>query len=108
MSSKLSDFLVFLSMLFFVEAVTPERTSIRVSLVIALAINVLEGVRAWFVLFGFKTRGIGLEISLVVPGEVSVVFGFVWAIALQEFHILNVASKDSMTPLPAVFVLGEY
>ena len=94
-------------MLFFVEAVMPERASIGVGLVVILVIDTLEGVRVWFALFGFKMRGVGLKISLAAPGGVLVVFGFVWAIALQAFCILNVVTKDSVTPLLAVFALGD-
>jgi len=74
---------------------------------ITLAVDALEGVRAWFVLFSFKMRGVDLEISLKVPDKVVVVFGFIWTIALQISHILKVASRGSVTSLPAIFVLRD-
>jgi len=52
-------------------------------------------------------RGVSLEINLVALGKVLVVFSFVWTIVLQAFHTLNVASQDSITPLLAVFTLGD-
>jgi len=94
-------------MLFSVEAVILERASIGVGLVVTLAIDTLEGVKVWFVLFGFKMRGVGLKISLTALGGVLVAFGFVWTIALQAFCILNVVTKGSVTPLPAVFALED-
>lgn len=51
-------------MLFFVEVMAPEWTSIRVYLVVALAVNAFEGIGAKFTLFGFKTRGLVLKLAL--------------------------------------------
>ena len=69
-------------MLFFVEVMAPEWTSIRVYLVVALAVNAFEGMGAKFTLFGFKTRGVSLKVSFVVPGKVTMMFHFMKAIAV--------------------------
>jgi len=36
-----------------VEAMSPERTNVRIGLMISSAIGALESVRAWFTLLGF-------------------------------------------------------
>ena len=42
----------------------PEQTDIGVCLVVALAIDVFERMKARFALFGFEIRRVDLEISL--------------------------------------------
>jgi len=51
-------------------------------LIIAFTVYTLEGMRAWFILFGFKMWGIGLEVSFATPSEMMMVFRFVQSIAL--------------------------
>jgi len=46
LSSGIPDFLVFLSMPFFIEMMVPEQTRVGVGLMIVLAVDALEGVRA--------------------------------------------------------------
>jgi len=65
-----------------IETMMPEGAGVRVSLMIAFTVYTLEGVRAWFTLFGFKMQGIGLEVNFATPSEMTMVFGFVWSIAL--------------------------
>jgi len=62
---------------FFVETMVLKWTRVGVSLMITLTVDTLEGVRVWFILFGFKLRRVGLEISLAAPHEVAVMFGFI-------------------------------
>ena len=69
-------------MLFFVEVMAPEWTSIRVYLVVTLAVNAFEGMGAKFTLFGFKIRGVSLKVSFVVLGKVTMMFHFMKAIAV--------------------------
>ena len=107
LSSKIPDFLIFLSVPFFIEMMVSEQARVRVSLMITLIVDALEGVRAWFTLFRFKMRGVDLEISLAALGKVVVVFGFIWTIALQTFCTLKIASKDSIISLPAIFALRD-
>jgi len=92
---------------FFIETMAPEWARVGVSLMIALVVDALEEVRAWFALFGFKTRGVDLEVSLAALGKVVVVFGFMWTIVLQTSCTLKMESKDSVTSLPAIFVLRD-
>ena len=77
LSSKIPDFLIFLSVPFFIEMMVSEQARVRVSLMITLIVDALEGVRAWFTLFSFKMRVVDLEISLAAPGKVVVVFDFI-------------------------------
>jgi len=65
-----------------IETMMPEGAGVRVSLMITFTVYTLEGVRAWFTLFGFKMQGIGLEVNFATPSEMTMVFGFVWSIAL--------------------------
>jgi len=69
-------------MLLPIETMMPEKAGVRVSLMITFTVYILEGVRAQFSLFGFKTQGIGLEVSFATPSEMAIVFRFVWSIAL--------------------------
>jgi len=75
-------------------------------LIITLVVDILEGVRAWFALFGFKPRRVNLKISLVAPDKVVMVFGFMWTVALQTSCILKTANKD-VIPLPVIFALRD-
>ena len=74
---------------------------------VTLAVNAFKGVKAIFALFGFKMRGVGLEISFATPGEIVVMFGFIEAFIFQAPHILKAVCEGSMTPLPAVLALWD-
>jgi len=69
-------------MLLFVEMMASEWTGVGICLVVTLAVNIFERMRAWFVLFSFKVERVNLEISLATPGEVVVMFNFVRTVAL--------------------------
>ena len=47
----------------------------------ALAVDIVEGVRARIALFGFEIREVSLEISLAALGKVIIVFGLIGTIA---------------------------
>ena len=47
------DFLIFFAVPLSIKAMVPEWAIVRVSLVIAFAVYTLEGMGAWFFLFGF-------------------------------------------------------
>lgn len=52
---------------------------------IVFVVQTFEVMRAWFILFHFKIRGISLEASLVTLSKMAVMFEFVWTIALDIF-----------------------
>ena len=64
MGSGILEFLVFLYIPLFVKTMAPEQTDIGVCLVVALASDVFERMKARFALFGFEIRRVDLEISL--------------------------------------------
>jgi len=66
-----------------IKTVTPKEAGVQVGLVIAFTVYTLEGVRAQFTLFCFKTQRISLEISFAAPSEMTMVFRFVWSIAFN-------------------------
>ena len=74
-----------------IKMVTLKETGVWVGLVITFVVYTLEGVRAQFTLFYFKTQRIGLEISFVAPSEMTMVFRFVWSIAFNISWPLEVA-----------------
>ena len=55
----------------------PEGTLVRVYLMIASAIQILERVGAQFALLSFKSRRISFEVYFIAPSEVIVVFRFI-------------------------------
>ena len=81
--------LVFLGMPFLVEEMVPEQTSIRVCLVVTLAVDIFERIGTRFALFGFKMRGVSLEVNFAVPGKVMMIFYFMEAIAFQVSSLLK-------------------
>jgi len=90
-----------------VKTMLPERTDIRVSLMIPFAVGTLEGMRARLALFGFKSRRIGFCIRFTAPTEFSMMFRFVQPIAFDTFGSLDAARVCGMSPFPAVFTLGD-
>ena len=102
---RIPEFLVFFHMPLFVETIVLEWKGIEVCLVVTLTVDVFERMRARFALFGFETGRVDLEISLVTPSKVVVMFGFVRTVAFQISSILKSACKDYMPPLLAVFAL---
>ena len=98
-------FLILLKVLLFVEVVISERTDIRIGLVIALAVDIFECMRAQFTLFCFEVRKVDLEVYLTMPGEIAMMPNFVQSIALYISRALEVASKSSISSLLAILVL---
>ena len=74
-----------------VEAMLPERTDIRVGLVISFAVRTLEGMRARFTLFCFKSRRISFSIRFTTPTEFPMMFRFVGPVAFDAFGSLDTA-----------------
>ena len=90
-----------------VEAMSPKRTVVRISLVVSFAVGALKGVRAWFALLGFGSGRINFSISFATPTEFSMMFRFVRPIAFDAFGSLDSTRECGMPPLPAIFALGD-
>ena len=102
-----TDLSVFLLVPLPVELMSPEWALVGVSLVIATAIRAFECMRTWVAFLSLKTRGVRLLICFAAPSKFSVVFGSVRSIALDALGALDSAREGSMSPLPAVFALGD-
>ena len=70
-------------MLFPIEAILLERAEVRVSLMVAFAVNAFKRVEAQFPLFHFKSGQINFEIHLATPCKMLVMFTLVSTIALN-------------------------
>ena len=99
------DLSILLLMPFPIEPVSPKWTLVGVRLVVSLAIQALEHVRAWFSFFCFQSWQVGLGICLAVPAKSLMVFRFVQPIAFDTFGILDSARECCMTSLPTIFAL---
>jgi len=102
-----TDLSVFLLVPFPVESMSPEWALVGVSLVIAPAIRAFKCIRTWVAFLSLETRGIRLLICFAAPPKFLVVFGSVWSIALDTLGALDSAREGSVSPLPAVFALGD-
>ena len=49
---------------------------------VTLTVDTFERVGAWFILFGFETGRVNLEVCLATLGKIAVVFDLMRAIAL--------------------------
>ena len=49
---------------------------------VTLTVDTFERVGAWFILFGFETGRVNLEVHLATPGKMAVIFDFIWSVAL--------------------------
>ena len=100
------DLSTLLLVLFSVESMPLEWALVRVGLVIAPTIRASEWMRTWVALLSLETWRVHLLIRFAVPPKFSVVFRFVWTIALNALGALDSAREDCMSPLSAVFALG--
>ena len=62
-----------------------EKTKVRVCLVIISIVEVFEGVKVWFALLGFQSRGVELAITFITPSKILVVFRFVGSVTFDTF-----------------------
>jgi len=69
-----TDLSIFLLVPLPVKSVPPERTQVRVGLVIATAIQTLERMRTWHAFRGFQPWWVDLGVGFATPAELSVVF----------------------------------
>ena len=90
-----------------VKAVAPEGTLSVVSRVLTLAVETLEGVRAWSTICSSLSRRVGLGIGLAAPSHRSVVFHSVWSTAFLALSALSATCMGWMSPAPAVATLGN-
>ena len=72
-------------MLISVKVVFPEWTFFVISYVVPFAIDILECVRAWFILFSFKSRWVDFRVSFITSCYVSMVFEFMRATTFLTF-----------------------
>jgi len=75
--------------------------------VIAPAIRAFECMRAWVTFLSLEMRGVRLLICFAAPPKFLVIFGSVRSIALDTLGALDSAREGSMSPLPAIFALGD-
>jgi len=101
------DLSIFLLVPLPVESMSPEWALVGVSLVIAPAIRAFECIRTWVTFLSLETRGIHLLICFAASPKFLVVFGSVQSIALDALGALDSAREGSVSPLPAVFALGD-
>ena len=102
-----TDLSVFLLVPLPVELMSPEWVLVGVSLVIIPAIRTLECMRTWVTFLSLETKGVYLFICFAALPKFLVVFGSVWSIALDTLGTLDFAREGSVSPLLAVFALGD-
>ena len=103
--SVFTDLGVLFLVAFPIESVSPKRTLVGVSLVVAPTVRTFEWVGAWFALLGFQSWWVDLGICLATPTKFSMVFRFVRTIAFDAFGTLDSTWKCWVSPFPAVFAL---
>ena len=74
----------------------PGKTYVQIGLVFTFAIQILEWVRAWFALLCLESWWISFEICLTASCELTVVFCFMWTIALNAFWSLDFTREGHM------------
>ena len=105
MFPSVTDFLLFFWMPFAIKPILPEKTKVRVCLVVTSTVEAFEGMGARFTLLGFQSKGIRLAIIFAILCKMSAVFRFVGTVTFGIFWFLNSARKGCMTPFPAVLAL---
>ena len=106
-ASTIAKFLLFFVMPIMVEVMLLEGACIWIGLMLVSAVGVLEWVRTWFTLLGFKSRRISFLIHFATLCKLAVMFRFVKAIALDIFCLLESAQKYYMSSLPAILTLRD-
>ena len=85
------ELLILFSILFAIKLMFPKKTLVRVYLIITMAVEVFEGIGAWFALLGFQSRRIGFTVCFIAPSKVLIVIRFIGAITLDVFSSLDSA-----------------
>jgi len=102
-----TDLGVFLLVPLPVESIFPEWALVGVSLVITPAIRAFECMRAWVAFLSLEMRGVHLLIRFAAPPKFLVIFRSVQSIALDALGALDSAREGSVSPLLAIFALGD-
>jgi len=97
--SDITQFLLFLAILFMVELVSLEWADARVCLMVSLIVRALERVEAQLTLFCFQTRRIYFFVCFTASYKLVVVFCFVRPIALYALGPLNLVQNIECTHL---------
>ena len=69
------------------------------------AVNIFEWMRTWFPLFCFKSGWVYLEICLVAPYKVLIMFAFIRSITFDIFQTLSMAQESGVFSFPTIFAL---
>lgn len=77
MSSDISEFLIFLGVLFLVETMFSEWAQVKVGLIITPTIQIFERVKTYFILFYLEPQRVSFEIGFAILSKLSVVFSLV-------------------------------
>ena len=92
---------------FLIKLMFPEGEVSGVGMVLTLAVGAPERIGTRLTFLCFELRRIDLIVCFAIPCKFSVVDGLVWAIAFDTFCPLYSTNASSITPLPAVFALGN-
>jgi len=82
LGSGILKFLILFHVPLFVEVMVPEHIDVGICLVVTLVVDTFERVGAQFALFSFETGRVGLEVFLITPDKMVVVFDLIRAIVL--------------------------
>ena len=100
-----TDLNIFLVVPLTVEPVFPEQTKMRVYLVIAMAVRVLENMWTQFTFFSFKVQWVCFFVGFAAPPKLTIVFRFVRSITFNVLQSLDSTRHDSMSLFPTIFTL---
>jgi len=92
-------------MSFLVELMFPKWTYIAVSLILFFTIDVLKQMKVQFFFFYSKFRRVSLEICLITPHYLPVVFDLVRTVTFEIFRFICIICKSHMFLFPIILVL---
>jgi len=91
-----------------IETMLLERVIIGVSLMIAFLVNVFKSIGVQFLLFHLQSGLISFEVCLIAPGELSMMFTFMWTIVLNILQSLSPTGESSMFLFLEIFALEDF
>ena len=92
-------------MLFFIELVFSEQTSITICLIFFFTVDILKEVQARFIFFYFKSKKVSLEICFTIPYHLSVIFYLIEAIILDTFGPMHMTYKIHISQFLPILAL---